>query len=266
VDTAEELTLPVANPSPSLELICKGKVLGVMLDPFKCLSKESELSQEAREWFNHRAAFICTIVNGPLGKQDLNHSALDCLNDVNGLSQRQEANVPTGECPKTTEPGNTDEMKSKDLEELIDVDPSLTTNQHAKVYEVLRKHELAFGFDGCLGKHPTKVHIKLAPGTKPISSVPYITSPAKRELIDKQLDLWLSLGVIKPSNSPWGAPVLIVHQHSKDHLCMDWRKLNAIMEEGLGALMTDKSKSGSARLYVGGCISYLFNGLVQSDG
>jgi hypothetical protein len=38
------------------------------------------------------------------------------------------------------------------------------------------------------------------------------------------------------------------------------------MEEGLGALMTDKSKYGSARLYVGGCISYLFNGLVQSDG
>jgi hypothetical protein len=49
VDMANELTLPVANPSPSLKLICKGKVLGVMLDPTKCLSKESKLSQEARE-------------------------------------------------------------------------------------------------------------------------------------------------------------------------------------------------------------------------
>jgi Reverse transcriptase (RNA-dependent DNA polymerase) len=92
---------------------------------------------------------------------------------------------------------------------------------------VLKKHEMAFRYDRPLGKHPTKVHINLVPGTKPISSAPYITSPAKRELIDKQLDLWLKQGVIEPSKSPWGAPVLIVHQHSKDHLCVDWRKLNA---------------------------------------
>jgi hypothetical protein len=113
------------------------------------------------------------------------------------------------------------------LEKLIDIDPSLTTTQHARIYKVLRKHELAFRFDRQLGKHLTKVHIELVPGTKPISTVPYITLPAKRELIDKQLELWPKQGVIEPSNSPWGAPVLIVHQHSKDHLCVDWRKLNA---------------------------------------
>jgi hypothetical protein len=43
---------------------------------------------------------------------------------------------------------------------------------------------------------------------------------------------------------------------------LEFEAETAGMEEGLGAPMTDKSNSGSARLYVGGCISYLFNGLV----
>ena len=55
---------------------------------------------------------------------------------------------------------------------------------------------------------------------------PYYTSPAKREAIDKQIDLWLSQGVIEESKSPWGAPVIIVYHNGKPRVCIDWQKLN----------------------------------------
>src|SRR6266852_3016044 len=85
---------------------------------------------------------------------------------------------------------------------------------------------MAFGFDGRLGHLKSEVHIELLPGTKPISMALYYASPAKREAIDKQIDLWLSQGVIEESRSPWGAPVIIVYRNSKPRVCIDFRRLN----------------------------------------
>ena len=56
----------------------------------------------------------------------------------------------------------------------------------------------------------------------------YDASPAKCEVIDKQLDLWLSQGVIEESKSPWGAPIIIVYHNGKPCVCIDWRKLNKV--------------------------------------
>jgi hypothetical protein len=95
------------------------------------------------------------------------------------------------------------------------------------LYRVVERHVQAFGFDGRLGHLKSKVHIELKPGTKPISMPPYHASPAKREIIDKQIDLWLSQDVIEESKSPWGAPVIIVLRNGKPRLCIDWRRLNA---------------------------------------
>lgn len=55
---------------------------------------------------------------------------------------------------------------------------------------------------------------------------PYPASPAKREVIDKQIDEWLRLEIIEDSKSAWGAPVLIVWRNEKPRLCIDYRKLN----------------------------------------
>jgi hypothetical protein len=55
-----------------------------------------------------------------------------------------------------------------------------------------------------------------------------LASPAKREVIDKQVDEWLKLEVIEPSKSGWGFPVLIVWQNNKPRLCIDYRKLNEV--------------------------------------
>ncbi|EPS95573.1 hypothetical protein FOMPIDRAFT_19726, partial [Fomitopsis schrenkii] len=75
--------------------------------------------------------------------------------------------------------------------------------------------QLAFAFDGHLGHNATEVEIKVPLGTRPVSLPMYAASPAKREVIDRQHDAWLTQEVIEPSLSPWAAPVLIAYRNGK---------------------------------------------------
>jgi hypothetical protein len=53
----------------------------------------------------------------------------------------------------------------------------------------------------------------LIPGSKPISLPLFPSSPVQWEVIDKQMDKWIQLGVIEPSKSPWKAPAFIVYRN-----------------------------------------------------
>ena len=66
-------------------------------------------------------------------------------------------------------------------------------------------------------------------GQKPPSRTPYRMSPKELEELKKQLDELLQKGFIRPSQSPFGAPVLFVKKKSGEmRLCVDYRALNAI--------------------------------------
>ena len=70
--------------------------------------------------------------------------------------------------------------------------------------------------------------IELKEGTRPWSQQPYRLSIAEKEELKRQLEALLEAGLIRPSKSPWGAPVLFVKKKSGDlRLCIDWRRLNA---------------------------------------
>ena len=72
--------------------------------------------------------------------------------------------------------------------------------------------------------------IELIPGTEPIFIPPYRMVPAELKELKAQLEELLSKGFIRPSTSPWGAPVLFVKK--KDgciRLCIDYRQLNRAM-------------------------------------
>nr|KYP46226.1 Transposon Ty3-I Gag-Pol polyprotein [Cajanus cajan] len=65
------------------------------------------------------------------------------------------------------------------------------------------------------------------PGTGPISIIPYRMSPSKLAELKKQLEELLEKQFIRPSVSPWGAPILLVKK--KDgifRLCVDYRHIN----------------------------------------
>jgi hypothetical protein len=128
--------------------------------------------------------------------------------------------------PKTSDPGPHRIYHSDQLREVIDVNPQLDLEQCKPLYKVIERNQAVFGFNGRLGHLKSEVHIELAPGTKPISMPPYYASPAKREVINKQINLWLMQGIIEESQSPWGAPIIVIYHNNKPRVCIDFRRLN----------------------------------------
>ena len=71
--------------------------------------------------------------------------------------------------------------------------------------------------------------IDLVPGSGPISKAPYRMAPAELAELKKQIEELLDKGFIRPSVSPWGAPVLFVKKkYGSLRLCIDYRELNKI--------------------------------------
>lgn len=70
--------------------------------------------------------------------------------------------------------------------------------------------------------------IDLVPGTKPIHRPIYKLSPAELEEVKRQVDYLLDRELIRPSQSPWGAPILFApKKDGKLRMCLDYRWLNA---------------------------------------
>ncbi|RVW68203.1 Transposon Ty3-G Gag-Pol polyprotein [Vitis vinifera] len=71
--------------------------------------------------------------------------------------------------------------------------------------------------------------IDLVPGTGPMSKAPYRIAPVELKELKVQLQELLDKGFIRPSVSPWGAPVLFVKKKDGSRrLCIDYRELNKI--------------------------------------
>ena len=71
--------------------------------------------------------------------------------------------------------------------------------------------------------------IDLYPGTEPKSIAPYRMAPLEIKKLRKQLDQFLTIGFIRLSTSPWGAPVLFVKKHYETlTLCTNYRRLNRV--------------------------------------
>jgi hypothetical protein len=71
--------------------------------------------------------------------------------------------------------------------------------------------------------------INVIPGTAPIHIAPYRMAPSEMSELKSQLEDLLSKKFIRPSVSPWGAPVLLVKKKDgKSRLCVDYRQLNKV--------------------------------------
>ena len=71
--------------------------------------------------------------------------------------------------------------------------------------------------------------IDLIPGTEPTSIPPYRMAPEELRKLKAQLEELLSKGFIRPSISPWGAPVLFMKKkYGSLRLCIDYRQLNKV--------------------------------------
>ncbi|GJS27333.1 putative reverse transcriptase domain-containing protein [Tanacetum coccineum] len=69
--------------------------------------------------------------------------------------------------------------------------------------------------------------IKLIPGATPVAKSPYCLAPSEMEELSGQLKELQDKGFIRPSSSPWGAPILFVKKKDGSfRMCIDYRELN----------------------------------------
>ncbi|GJW96468.1 putative reverse transcriptase domain-containing protein [Tanacetum coccineum] len=71
--------------------------------------------------------------------------------------------------------------------------------------------------------------IDLIPGAAPVARAPYRLAPSEMKELSEQLQELSDKGFIRPSSSPWGAPVLFVKKKDGSfRMCIDYRELNKL--------------------------------------
>ncbi|GJT18116.1 putative reverse transcriptase domain-containing protein [Tanacetum coccineum] len=71
--------------------------------------------------------------------------------------------------------------------------------------------------------------IDLIPGAAPVARAPYRLAPSEMQELSNQLQELADRGFIRPSTSPWGAPVLFVKKKDGSfRMCIDYRELNKL--------------------------------------
>ncbi|GJR14615.1 putative reverse transcriptase domain-containing protein [Tanacetum coccineum] len=71
--------------------------------------------------------------------------------------------------------------------------------------------------------------IDLVLGAAPVARAPYRLAPSEMEELSAQLQELSDKGFIRPSSSPWGAPVLFVKKKDGSFwMCIDYRELNKL--------------------------------------
>ncbi|GJW05196.1 putative reverse transcriptase domain-containing protein [Tanacetum coccineum] len=85
------------------------------------------------------------------------------------------------------------------------------------------------GLPGLPPPRKVEFHIDLIPGVAPVARVPYRLAPTEMKELSKQLQELLEKGFIRPSSSPWGAPVLFVkNKDGSFRMCIDYSELNKL--------------------------------------
>jgi len=128
--------------------------------------------------------------------------------------------------PKMAKVPESETVPSSNLASSLDISSEAPPEIQSQIKELIKHHKDAFSFDDRLGNPSVEVQIDTILGTHPISLPMY--GSQKRVVIDTQIDKWLEQEVIKPSKSPWAAPVIIVYCNGKPWFCVDYWKLNSV--------------------------------------
>ncbi|GJT86304.1 putative reverse transcriptase domain-containing protein [Tanacetum coccineum] len=137
--------------------------------------------------------------------------------------------------PRSIE-GNVTASKPQTLEEAINIAQRLMDQKKLdeKILEdipVVREFSEVFSEDipGLLPVRQVEFQIDLIPGATPVARAPYRLAPSEMQELSNQLQELADRGFIRPSTSPWGAPVLFVKKKDGSfRMCIDYRELNKL--------------------------------------
>ncbi|GJP40902.1 hypothetical protein CLOM_g566 [Closterium sp. NIES-68] len=109
-------------------------------------------------------------------------------------------------------------------------DREKTSEPPGKIKELLKEFQDILPDDLSNELPPYRTHqfeIVEEPGSKPTFRAPYRLSPTELTDMKKQLEYLLAKGLIRPSTSPYGAPVLFTPKPDESlRMCIDYRALN----------------------------------------
>lgn len=101
-----------------------------------------------------------------------------------------------------------------------------------QLYQLLREFQHVFAqSDTDLGRTTIVKHTIPTGQARPVASKPYRIPHALQREVQSSLQEMLNKGIIRPSTSPWKAPVVIVKKKDgTNRFCVDYRKLNGVTE------------------------------------
>ncbi|GKD28114.1 putative reverse transcriptase domain-containing protein [Tanacetum coccineum] len=97
-----------------------------------------------------------------------------------------------------------------------------------KDVQIIRDFPKVFPEDlpGLPSARPVEFQIDLIPGATPVARAPYRLALSKMKELSEQLQELSDKGFIRPSSSPWGAPVLFVKKKDGSfRMCINYREL-----------------------------------------
>ncbi|XP_064475510.1 uncharacterized protein LOC135389384 [Ornithodoros turicata] len=114
------------------------------------------------------------------------------------------------------------------LEERIAV--TLPKEYRMKLLNILVRYASLFDLDDSPLGSAAHVKHRIDTGTTPpLRQRPFRVSAAEREVIEKEVQNMLSRKIIRPSNSPWASPVVLVRKKDGSvRFCVDYRRLNKV--------------------------------------
>lgn len=113
------------------------------------------------------------------------------------------------------------------------VSTDLTHKQQGKLVEVLKQFARVFDREKQGVTNNLKIRHRINTGDHPpIKQRAYRVSPAERRIIQNEVDKMQEKGIIKPSESPWSSPVVLVRKKDGNwRFCVDYRRLNQVTKK-----------------------------------
>ena len=101
-----------------------------------------------------------------------------------------------------------------------------------KVKQIIYEYRDIFSYSAPGETDLVELDLKLKPGTQPIRQKVRPLNPKLEEDLQKQVDSWLTDGVITPSDSPWSSPLVPVKKKDGTvRWAVDYRKVNRCLEQ-----------------------------------
>ncbi|KAL8133946.1 hypothetical protein AgCh_009131 [Apium graveolens] len=178
---------------------------------FKC-GQKGNYSTECKSENHEVTCFIC----GKVG-----HIARNCRSVTYGNVGRSVSKGPATSTARARTFKMTKKSLAQDSEVVAGEPLTIDVENNDKVHKetptldeipIVREYPDAFP-EEFLGLPPGReidFSIDLKPGAEPVSKAPYLVAPVEMKELAKKLQELLDKGVIRPSVSPWGAPVLFV--------------------------------------------------------